>query len=882
MAEPKSARPGTVAAPRQKGDTEDRVYVRTFDGELSSIGVSQIDNLLAQQGSLITSQEDLRLARAKREAADAPVQAFAEGAARGASLGLFDVAAEKLGADVEGLRLRQQENPVASGLGEVGGAVLGTVGTGGGGLLARGAATGARAALGGAARTAARVAATPARGAVAAGKAVESLVARGLGGKVAPGVAKVMAKGSGLAAEGAAFGVGQTISESVLDPNYTPDALVSNVGLGAILGGGLGVLGPAVGSAAVRGTATGVRAGANAARLLGNKAAGAISAASGVSKQQLKFLTSSEKALRDVVKVAAKEADAAAPVLTNAIQASETAARRIAQTPINLSPKMVRRLVKVGGFNKVAAEAGELAMEAENMVSRAAAQGGDTVMLGKVNGAVQEYNQAVSKLALRDNGGRWQAALKLRNAVAKDDAAKPLVAQLDDFLESRELFGKLATTRGKMRASGEAAGQMDTLLSDRVFDGDVVSPDKVKLLLTETLDSGKNSSVASLRMRSNQLAAYADEIEKMAEKTPDIKAQIKSIRATAKQLQTALDDTTAKVIPANANREAVVGQVNNITGGLTKAAESMLGTSPLGRAASSVLGGSAGSVAAGAMFGPGAGMVAGLYNAARNPQQFLGTIHRMLNMADDLKLGHQKRLNAWLNGKRTVSDAIAPKLSPTLQRMHKGKPSERRKALAEYRTELQTKTSNPEATMERIQTNLAPIKESAPRLADKIAQMSVARLAWLMENAPQTLGVNDPFSMGETDIDDASLNRFARMAAVVENPASIVDRIARDEVTVEEVQALRQTAPGLHAELVKHLTEQLPGNPNVPYARKLTLGVVFEVPTVAALQPEILRIHQQAAKGKEEEQQPSQPLMTNAPTPAAQAAMSPLDAAVAR
>lgn len=125
--------------------------------------------------------------------AEEQTKAGLEGVARGVSLGTSDLAETKLGlATPEAIKGRSEANPVTSTVGQiVGGA--GLIGaTGGAGALAEGA---------------------------------------GLAGTIGAG-----------ALEGAAFGGGNAVSDYALNGDLTAQKVVSDVGMGALLGGSLGAL----------------------------------------------------------------------------------------------------------------------------------------------------------------------------------------------------------------------------------------------------------------------------------------------------------------------------------------------------------------------------------------------------------------------------------------------------------------------------------------------------------------------------------------------------------------------------------------------------------------------------------------------------------------
>jgi hypothetical protein len=123
------------------------------------------------------------------------------GAARGLTFGLSDVVGSQLGAG-EALKELKERNPIASGVGEVGGTVASVFIPGGvGGLVAKGAA-----------RATAPLAKTI--------------------------VGQVGAKAAAAAAEGAAYGISQTISEQALgSPDDLAENLIANMGVGALFGG---------------------------------------------------------------------------------------------------------------------------------------------------------------------------------------------------------------------------------------------------------------------------------------------------------------------------------------------------------------------------------------------------------------------------------------------------------------------------------------------------------------------------------------------------------------------------------------------------------------------------------------------------------------------
>jgi hypothetical protein len=158
-------------------------------------------------------------------------QALGAGAARGATVGLSDLAASAASPEAaQHLANLQEANPIASGVGEAAGFV--------GGMLLGSAET----------SLAARGAGTLVKGiekvGVTAAKAVEKSILKdaakvGVSKKIA---ASLAAKATGGAVEGAFYGTGQLISEDALGKaDFNAENLAGAVGMGAIIGGAFGV-----------------------------------------------------------------------------------------------------------------------------------------------------------------------------------------------------------------------------------------------------------------------------------------------------------------------------------------------------------------------------------------------------------------------------------------------------------------------------------------------------------------------------------------------------------------------------------------------------------------------------------------------------------------
>jgi hypothetical protein len=196
-------------------------------GQMKSLPMEDVQNGgLSELGGDVATAAMVAEHRKQQEFGEGvgAVRGGAEAFARGATLGLSDVAATGLGADAEGMQERKGRLGTLGTALELAGNVAPLLASGGTSLAARG--------LG--------VLGAPVRAVAGAAGMAEA----GLAAKLGTGAAsRLMSAGAGAALEGAAFGAGHAASEAALeDTPLTGESLLAHAGTGAIVGGAAGAL----------------------------------------------------------------------------------------------------------------------------------------------------------------------------------------------------------------------------------------------------------------------------------------------------------------------------------------------------------------------------------------------------------------------------------------------------------------------------------------------------------------------------------------------------------------------------------------------------------------------------------------------------------------
>ena len=234
----------------------------SYDGQIKLAPADKLQAAVEHGAEIVHPDIARKVALERQFGEHGTLGATVAGAARGLTFGGSDFlateAADAVGGDAakaemqDRLKYYQEEHPVASTVGELGGMVIPGLLTGGAGEAVEGAGLVARAA---------RVLGAPAEGLGAIGRGAAGLAERVVGSEGESALARAaqsaVTHAASFGAEGAAMGLGQEISEASLDPDqnhaFTAEKLFSALGHGAVLnaalGGALGAGGKLAGEA---------------------------------------------------------------------------------------------------------------------------------------------------------------------------------------------------------------------------------------------------------------------------------------------------------------------------------------------------------------------------------------------------------------------------------------------------------------------------------------------------------------------------------------------------------------------------------------------------------------------------------------------------------
>ena len=133
----------------------------------------------------------------------------------------------------------------------------------------------------------------------------------------------------------------------------------------------------------------------------------------------------------------------------------------------------------------------------------------------------------------------------------------------------------------------------------------------------------------------------------------------------------------------------------------------------------------------------------------------------------------------------------------------------------------------------------------APILADRMETTTARRIGFLASKLPRRPGLGMQIGPDTWRPSDFEIRKFARYAASVEDPQSVVERAANGSITPEDAEALREVYPEMFAEARNDILARLPElQKNLPYQKRLALSIFFGVPVDPAMTPQVLGLLQ--------------------------------------
>lgn len=745
---------------------------------------------------------------------DAPFINFASRLASGATLGLSDVAASRLlpGWSEDARRLAEA-NPKSTLLGEGVGGVATMLATGGGAGLGS----------------------LAARGATRLGAAEAGLLARSA------------AMGATGAAEGAAFSVGKELSDAALSGREMDSSkIMQAIGAGALLGGAIGgalpVAGAGLSSAFSAGKNAAFSAGSSLAqRALGEEGLLALAEskalkAAGVSEEMINRLAQESPAVKKAAdSILSKDIFAAAGKAEGTILSKEEA-------------KVALRSIQKESQGRFATALEQL----DN-----AAMGGKGPSIGNIVQRAETEVFAPLETKVLDTAASKEARSVLTDLAALKDyrVSYTGLSQISD-----ELGGMLAKGGGGEKA--KFLQGIQRLISEEIEKGAVAASERLGVdLAGEIATQGQRVAASGL------LVDAAEQAAAKAAKGGQLFGTLKEVMSGGgilSQAGSVFGGFAGSAFgPAAAAAGATAGRVAGsvMDAGLKRLA-STYGDDVLANAARAAAEGSPARLSAMVDGVTAQGVSSYLKKAASAAAS--GASRAASVARAETVVGAEKAIRKALFGEDSLSAAPTKKVVPMEERVKNASKGKERggadaaqvKRLA---TNLATSLEQQQASLERALLDAPP--DVAAVLRGQF-NASTATTKYLLSLIPVSSNQTSSLTpqVEAPRMSKVEVDRFVTAARVVADPLSVIDSMAKGNLSRTEVEALQATAPEIYQSVVQTVQAQLTTlETPLPYKDAVQLSTLLGVSGDPSLQPATM-LWLQAAYGPPQEPPPQQVL----------------------
>lgn len=874
-------------------------------GEATSHPYADLREALAM-GLRLESSEEGRARSVREKYGDMEVRAAALGAGKALTFGAVVPLLTQSGiAEKKTLAGIEEANPAITTGSEIGATILSMAVPGLGEVKAAGV-------LGKAAK-AASVLTAPVRGVSKAGRAVSAATTEALATRLALQEAKtlgrqVIAKGGGEAAgamlEGAAYGLGHYVSEASLDrAELTPAAIVSSVGLGAMLGG---VSGGVFGAGGVLGTRAIAAAGKKISGALGKE--GWTGYFEGLAHESaLKSLGATQATFQRL------DREIGGPGIARISD-------RIGNTTIKEGQFKGRRVIESWDDVKDIApkmqaakkEAGQELGEFRKRVSEIAE--GDPETAPKFseffNRLTTDVINPLKKSVSRD---QRRLASKVENLVAGmvEDAQRPLILKQKIQARAASVGEKISNLDGRI-------GQTETKIAELVNKSKKIEasakPDPKKIgELNAKIDALEQSRIDLVAERETHVARW-QKLSTKAEALPDeAPVTLDYLQNKAQEIQKIIWDpkkASVGVVTASAGdaervaaRRVLADYIEEATERVVKKrmpeevgryAELKAQYEAMSKGSNIVSHGIRRQVGnryispsdyAGGALGFGAGIASSL---TQDQGEFDTSLLTGAAMAAGGALGHKMlrergratvmilaQKAAHLGALAKATRGATGRLEEIAKNIAAGKSGGSRPLVSQAATkafvalgmpegERQTAAArtrdraefvaklatDPVALNANIGGKLGQLREIAPGIADQMTMKAVSTVSFLAEKAPKRPilpGDLQPMA-SKWEPSPREIESFERYAAAAHDPMGVIEDVYSGRVTLEGVETLKTLYPELYDEArTKMMAEVGAMDKPLPHGRLLDLGIFLGIPTHPSFTPQYLAMVAQSS-----------------------------------
>lgn len=224
-----------------------------------------------------------------------------------------------------------------------------------------------------------------------------------------------------------------------------------------------------------------------------------------------------------------------------------------------------------------------------------------------------------------------------------------------------------------------------------------------------------------------------------------------------------------------------------------------------------------------------------------------GADMRTVQTLAKLEESAQKTGSAILNGVKAFlqrsGGAAAYGASKAFVPERQEKPEDQRKFYDKQSKAVTAAATDPERLLDTTAKNFEGLAEYAPKVAQSLSAKSAQAAMFLYEKMPKNpFDADRIFANKKWFPSDHEIAKWKRYVDTVENPMSAIKSLRKGAMTIEQADALKNVYPEIYGQLTRTIMEELPRlKDELPYQKRLQLGILFQIPTDPSLNPKFIQ-----------------------------------------
>lgn len=168
------------------------------------------------------------------------------------------------------------------------------------------------------------------------------------------------------------------------------------------------------------------------------------------------------------------------------------------------------------------------------------------------------------------------------------------------------------------------------------------------------------------------------------------------------------------------------------------------------------------------------------------------------------------------------------------------KPKDSAEAYQNLQDNVVRYEADPEAFINRVNRTTASIYKAAPETSTALDTLAVQAAMFLGSKVPKRTTNTGMLGMLKKPRPPSKLDlaKVERYLNAIENPKSVFDELAAGRLSHESAEAFRAVYPNMFSTLQEKAMELVGKSPNLPYNKRLQLGILLDIPTDESLLPE--------------------------------------------